>query len=347
MLAAIPIPPENRPGGQTSLEYFPRLGRSATLPAMRRSIILAVVMLLIAASGYALGQSLRGETEVRINARQLEDGRVEFALQQRAGGEWGERILPRSRMFPADPPVGQWLSSSAVALEGAGTTDWRHGSAEGQILWPTDGWQAFGDVGLVWYDVREESEGGQRTSLSSRLAFTGIDDLPQMSPNGPPPPALIIGCDDGQRSIAIDYVRTAPTTSIYGDEYYVATWRVIVQSDEQYAAGLDGDVLISGQDSWLVARVNRGSNENVGLEGTRQVLVDRPTQFYLDLRSPGASWVEITLLGDGQINEYSFEIWDRIDDVTVWDSPVQPNLDRCGDYDWDFSRGAGYTGNGH
>ena len=55
-------------------------------------------------------------TEVRIAARRLDDGRVEFALQERgADGSWGERILPRRRFFPATGE-GRWLSSSSIEV---------------------------------------------------------------------------------------------------------------------------------------------------------------------------------------------------------------------------------------
>ena len=60
-----------------------------------------------------------GGSEARIAARRLADGRVEFALQPRAGGGWGERVLPSSRYFPANAAVGRWLSSSPVSLGGA------------------------------------------------------------------------------------------------------------------------------------------------------------------------------------------------------------------------------------
>ena len=65
-----------------------------------------------------------GGAEVRISARLLADGRIEFALQPRAGGGWGERILPFRRYFPADAPPGRWLNSSP-ALGGASMTDER------------------------------------------------------------------------------------------------------------------------------------------------------------------------------------------------------------------------------
>ena len=56
-------------------------------------------------------------SEVRIVARKLESGRVEFGLQQRqADDAWGERLLPRVRFFPTTATVGRWLASSPLTL---------------------------------------------------------------------------------------------------------------------------------------------------------------------------------------------------------------------------------------
>ena len=54
---------------------------------------------------------------VRIIARLLDDGRIEFALQQQIGsGQWGDRQLPRSRFFSANPRVARWLTSSTLSV---------------------------------------------------------------------------------------------------------------------------------------------------------------------------------------------------------------------------------------
>lgn len=45
-----------------------------------KTAAIAALLVALAATG--------SKAEVRINARQLEDGRVEFALQQRVSGEW-------------------------------------------------------------------------------------------------------------------------------------------------------------------------------------------------------------------------------------------------------------------
>ena len=57
------------------------------------------------------------EFQVRIVARGVARGRVEFALQQQADdGGWGERLLPRQRFFPVGTRVGRWLVSTPLAL---------------------------------------------------------------------------------------------------------------------------------------------------------------------------------------------------------------------------------------
>ena len=63
-------------------------------------------------------------SEVRITARRLGDGRTEFGLQQRGSdGQWGERLLPQRRFFPANVATGRWLVSSplTIQVEGSGT----------------------------------------------------------------------------------------------------------------------------------------------------------------------------------------------------------------------------------
>ena len=79
-----------------------------------------VALLLLALLGVPLAaaEGAGGEVEVRVAAQRLADGRTEFALQEReADGAWGDRVLPRSRFFPANADVGRWLSSSPLTVE--------------------------------------------------------------------------------------------------------------------------------------------------------------------------------------------------------------------------------------
>ena len=60
---------------------------------------------------------IAGAYILRVSARFLEDGRIEFAMQQlEADNAWSERILPHQRLFLAYPPIGKWLVSSDVAF---------------------------------------------------------------------------------------------------------------------------------------------------------------------------------------------------------------------------------------
>lgn len=64
-----------------------------------------------------------GGLTLRIAVRPLSNGRIEFAVQQRASAaEWGERLLPRARFLSASASVGRWLYSSPVVLPGAPDT---------------------------------------------------------------------------------------------------------------------------------------------------------------------------------------------------------------------------------
>ena len=60
------------------------------------------------------------DAEVRIVARLLANGKIEFGLQPRqADDSWGDRQLPRVRFFPTGARVGRWLSSSPLTVTGA------------------------------------------------------------------------------------------------------------------------------------------------------------------------------------------------------------------------------------
>ena len=94
---------------------------------MERLKTMAILALLAALASSIVLAAADGEAEVRISARQLEDGRVEFGLQQRVDSRWGERVLPRSRYFPADATVNRWLNSTPMTVSVAATDDLTEG----------------------------------------------------------------------------------------------------------------------------------------------------------------------------------------------------------------------------
>ena len=84
---------------------------------------------------------------MRIVARKLEDGRIEFGLQQRqADTTWGARQLPRVRFFPTTATAGNWLASSSLTLTAPQTTAQSASQSTGQYSAVTAG--AFHSCGL-------------------------------------------------------------------------------------------------------------------------------------------------------------------------------------------------------
>ena len=70
------------------------------------------------------GQDTADDSAVRIVARKLENGKIEFGLrEQLADGSAGELLLPARRLFPTTATVGRWLVSSPQPLDVDGTDE--------------------------------------------------------------------------------------------------------------------------------------------------------------------------------------------------------------------------------
>ncbi|MYC02882.1 MAG: hypothetical protein F4X58_13285 [Chloroflexi bacterium] len=59
--------------------------------------------------------------EVRIAVQRLEDGRTELALQILTEGGWGDRVLPGGRYLPARYQGGRWSDSAPLGLDSGHT----------------------------------------------------------------------------------------------------------------------------------------------------------------------------------------------------------------------------------
>ena len=117
----------------------------------RRAWVAAAALLALAAgtlvASPAAGQTTTG-TEVRIVARQLSSGTVEFGLQQRqADDPWGFHYLPRLRYFPTGAEVDRWLGSSPLALNVGGVRIVARELADGKIEFGLQQRQADGTWG--------------------------------------------------------------------------------------------------------------------------------------------------------------------------------------------------------
>ena len=105
----------------------PPVGAPRARPRGSRLVYPALAVLAAVLSTAAISSSVVAQTDddvaeqVRIMARKLADGRIEFGLQQHRDGAWSERLLPTNRFFPAAATVGRWLSSSPLTLGVAAT----------------------------------------------------------------------------------------------------------------------------------------------------------------------------------------------------------------------------------
>ena len=111
-------------------------------------VLLAVLIVVVSAAAVPTVHSQSSEVEVRVAAQRLDDGRTEFALQERqADGAWGERRLPRSRFFPASATVDRWLASSALSVAGVEVRIATRLVADGRMEFALQERQADGEWG--------------------------------------------------------------------------------------------------------------------------------------------------------------------------------------------------------
>ena len=122
--------------------------------------------------------------ELRVAARRLLDGRVEFALQRRSeDGSWGERLLPRRRFVPAVSAAGRWLSSSPVDVLAVPQGSYLEGaqvvSFYGHPTAPALGALGRGDPATVADEIdvwaaRYDRLNGTREVISAFHVITGV-----------------------------------------------------------------------------------------------------------------------------------------------------------------------------
>lgn len=183
----------------------------------RTGWLLAVLALLAVIAGGATWAATHSvETDVRIAAQRLSDGRVEFALQQRIGGEWSERIRPSGRYLAVNAPIDRWLRSTPVTLAIA-VPESTAAPQTGQL----DGTQPS--------THRADGEGTSQAAITLDEGFW----LASASFRGSAPPASESGC-----------TVSAITYETVGDSV-VRRARAIASPTQPftlYAAGLEGEV---------------------------------------------------------------------------------------------------------
>ena len=172
------------------------------MPAIARPLPVALLIgiavgiaIAVAATTIVSAQSATLSTEVRITARLLENGKVEFGLQQREGGTWGEIILPRVNKFPyATATVDRWLYSSRVAVT-ATATEPEPGPAPATRAWQRSRWDDFTrEYTLVgWGTWGGSGPAGYESAISPHL------DVGCIRPRGEPAWAGVASLGAGAR----------------------------------------------------------------------------------------------------------------------------------------------------
>ena len=158
-------------------------------------------------------------TTVRIVARKLDDGRIEFGLQQRQpDNTWGDRQLPRVRFFPTTATVNRWLASSSLDLPAGEVRIVARKLDSGRIEFglqqqqPDDTW---GDRQLPRVRFFPTTATANRWLASSPLTLTTPQPAPQ--PGGEPTGQFSAVTASYQHSCGL---RTDGTITCWGGENF-------------------------------------------------------------------------------------------------------------------------------
>ena len=140
---------------------------------LKNATIIVLILALASAvtTMVVVGQNADGGVEIRINAKRLDDGRTEFAVQQREGSNWSDRIAPRGRFLPAAPTVGRWLNSTPVHVGASAGSGQSAVLLQGTPLAPPPGTsevRGTSDAGVVYTVSRDEFTGAITTHVDAR-----------------------------------------------------------------------------------------------------------------------------------------------------------------------------------
>ena len=173
--------------------------RRLRLPRIGGLVLLALVGGAVVSAPVA-GQETAGGDVVRIVARQLEDSRVEFALQQRQpDSTWGDPQLPRVRFFPTTAGENRWLASSPLDLPAGAVRIVARRLDDGRIefaLQQRDVDSTWGDRQLPRVRFFPTTAGENRWLASSPLTLSPPETTATPGGSAPSPPARRIraGC---------------------------------------------------------------------------------------------------------------------------------------------------------
>lgn len=306
----------------------------------------ALLVMLASLAGVALAHVSSGDAEVRIAARRLDNGVTEFALQHRVDGQWGEEILPTSRFFPANPGSDRWLRSSALTIETtadeeavaadaanaealqaaqteAAAANEALAAAEAALAKAQEAPAIVRDAGQRAFDDGRIVTKVRYVGTASGLSVTPTSEI-RVRADGDfglrdKPLTLLIACErTGGRTVEFENAPPPVEGDPYPSGYIPFNWIVSYRFVPAPETGDLGAVDVSWQS--LGQSYDQTTDEWNELLGPQNAL-----RFFLTLRS--AEQLEIVVIGaDDETVEATFSM------AGVWDTPIQPNLDHCGDY---------------
>ena len=256
--------------------------------------LLAIALIGSATTVVVWSQAQTAEVEVRVRAKQLDDGRTEFAVQQREDGGWSDSLFRSNPRLTANPVIDRWYSSRGVTA--SAPVDVAQLAAAARPVPPTD-WTPLGDTGGdvridLGYSVEANVISGALTTLVTTLARGGGEYL-----------KLGMICDEGTLSLVVDdstwfYSDSAEVTLRFGSaSAQTYTWSLLRGAETGYSPP---------NDRAFIERLRTADQVAVQLKseaGTTALVVDlagffsSPAQPNIDYCGRSAP-SEVSLLGD-------------------------------------------------
>lgn len=264
---------------------------------MLKNVIIALLAIALIGGATTVAvwsQAQTAEVEVRVRAKRLDDGRTEFAVQQRDGSGWSDSLFARNPRLTATPVVDRWYSSRGVIASAPVDAASLMAAARPS---PPVGWTPLGDTGG---DVRIGLEYSVEANVISSEMTTTVavfarDDGEYIK--------LGMTCEGRVLNLIVDdstwsYSDSAQVTLRFGSNSpRTYTWALLRGAETGYSPSNDRDFIASLRAADQVA-VQVESDA-----GTTALLVDlagfftTPAQPNLD-HCGGATPSGVSLLGD-------------------------------------------------
>lgn len=211
----------------------------------------ALAVIVVAASVLGAAPAAAQDTEpsdgpahtVRIQARKLESGKVEFGLQLDGDREW----LPRARRFPyATAPVGKWLFASPYTMrDGTSVKIQARRLANGKLEF---GLQLDGDQ--VWLPRSRyfpyETVEVDRWLFASRFSLFDEIGLPASAPRNLRVTAVLCDIAQGPHSVRLAWDRPASSGGTRITAYEITRLRAAEGGFKPEIADPDLDEFVPG-----------------------------------------------------------------------------------------------------